>query len=273
MLRPLVAVLLALSIHGTCFGWGADGHKIIGAIAAASLSKETAKAISDLIGEETLADACCWADEIKSDKSYDWAKSLHYINAPRGAQSIDMKRDGAGGEQIVTAIATNLATLKDASQPKAKRVEALKFLLHFVGDIHQPLHVSYKEDLGGNKLTVQSFGKKSNLHKVFDTDLIQRRLRDTKGGWAVMSADLRQAITDEQRKQWLANLDALAWANESLVITIQLYKQPPADLKVDTAYYKQWSPVVNERLQMAGVRLGALLNDAFQTNAPAKKPA
>jgi hypothetical protein len=137
-----------------------------------------------------------------------------------------------------------------------------------VGDIHQPFHVSYKEDLGGNKLTIQAFGRKSNMHKVWDSDLIQRRLKDTKGGWAVMSADLRESITVPERKKWTTSADPAVWANESFGITRQLYSTAPTGKAgIDDVYYKQWLPTLNTCLEVGGVRLAALLNDALDPGA------
>ena len=270
-MRAFPTILSLLLIAPTCFAWGGEGHRIVGSIAAAQLDKSTAKLVAELLDDQTVADAACWADEVRSDRQYDWIKPLHYINVPRGATSVDMQRDGAKGEQVVSSIAKYRDILKDTSRPKAERAEALKLLLHFVGDVHQPMHVSYKEDLGGNKLTVTSFGKKSNMHKVWDTDLIQRRLRDTKGGWATMSADLRQAISEDQRKAWAASTNPADWANESFAITMQLYAKAPGNDGVDDAYYKQWSPTLDARLQAAGVRLGTMLNEALKAPAAPKK--
>jgi hypothetical protein len=268
LIASCVAGSLAASLAcEPCFAWGDDGHKIVATIATSQLSEPAQRALRELLGDETVADACCWADEVRSNRQYDWIKPLHYINVPRGATSVDMQRDGAKGEQVVTSIAKYRDILKDTSRSKAERAEALKLLLHFVGDVHQPMHVSFKEDLGGNKLTVTSFGKKSNMHKVWDTDLIQRRLRDTKGGWATMSADLRQAITDDQRKAWAASTNPVDWANESLAITLQLYAKAPGNAGVNDDYYKQWNATLNARLQAAGVRLGAMLNDTLKAPA------
>ncbi|MBM4113824.1 MAG: S1/P1 nuclease [Phycisphaerae bacterium] len=268
--RPVVAIALLLavaigSLHERAAAWGNDGHRIIGTIATAQVSESTAKALRELLGDETTADACTWADEIRRDRSYDWVKPLHYINVPRGSERLDLARDGAEGQQVVSAIGKYKAILADTTKPKAERVEALKFVLHFVGDVHQPLHVSYADDLGGNKLSLKSFGKKSNLHKVWDTDLIDRELsRMRSGGWAVLSANLREAIKPEQRTKWASSRDPLQWANESLAITRTIYANPPqGNGDVDDAYFTRWMPTVNERLQMAGVRLAVLLDEAL----------
>jgi len=264
--------LLPLLLAARCLAWGGDGHRIVGTIASSDLTPAAAAAMRELLGDETLADACCWADEVRSDRTYDWLKPLHYINVPLGATALDMSRDGAKGEQVVDAIARFRKVLADPSQPKEKRREALRLVLHFVGDIHQPLHVSYAVDLGGNRLSVVSFGAKSNMHRVWDTDLIRRKLKDTKGGWATLSADLRQSITDQQRETWRAVTEPRAWADESLSITRRLYREPPdAKEGVNDAYWQAWMPVVNERLQMAGVRLAAVLNAALDPK-PESKP-
>ncbi len=276
----LIAFLPALLIAGPCLAWGADGHRIVGTIASSDLTPATAAAVRELLDDQTLADACCWADDVRSDRQYDWIKPLHYINVPQGATSVDMARDGAKGEQVVGAIERYRKVLADASQPKERRLEALRLILHLVGDIHQPMHVSYAADLGGNRLAVVSFGSKSNMHRVWDTDLIRRRLKDTKGGWATMSADLRQSITAEQREAWRKAADPRDWADESLAVTRRIYAGPPdAKEGVNDAYWTVWMPVVNQRLQAAGVRLAAVLNAALDpkgeapTLAPSPAPS
>ena len=260
--------LWALLLAARALAWGGEGHRIVGTIASSDLTPAAAAAMRDLLGDQTLADACCWADDVRSDRTYDWIKPLHYINVPQGATKLDMARDGAKGEQVVGAIERYLKVLADPTQPKERRLEALRLVLHFVGDIHQPLHVSYAVDLGGNRLSVVSFGSKSNMHRVWDTDLIRRQLKDTKGGWATLSADLRQSITPQQREAWRAETDPRAWADESLAITRRIYREPPdAKEGVNDAYWKGWMPVVNERLQKAGVRLAVVLNAALDPKA------
>ena len=247
-----------------CFAWGDDGHKIVATIATSQLSEPAQQALRDLLGDETVADAAVWADKMRSDTQYDWIKPLHYINVPRNATSLDMSRDGNDGKQVVSSILKYRDILKDTTKPKEERLLALRLLIHFVGDLHQPFHVSYKDDLGGNKLMVQAFGRKSNMHKVWDSELIQRRLKDTKGGWATMSADLRQSITPAELKKWTASADPAVWANESFSITRTLYRDAPnAKTGVDDAYFRQWLPTLNTCLEVGGVRLGALLNDAL----------
>jgi S1/P1 Nuclease len=274
MLRIPAIISLSLAAAAPCFAWGGDGHRIVATIATSYLTEDVAKQVHDLLGDQTVADAATWADDMRSDPKYDWIKPYHYIDLPRNAQSVDMKRDGAEGKQVISGILKYREVLRDTSRPKEERLEALRLLFHFVGDVHQPFHVSYTDDKGGNMLSVLAWGKKSNMHRVFDSDLISRRLKDTKGGWATMSADLRNAITDAQRKQWSSAADPVIWANESFSITRQAYsKAPNARTGVDDAYWKEWMPTVNLRLEMAGVRLAALLNDALKAPGSSGSPA
>lgn len=266
-LVAIVASLRSLLVVPSAFAWSHEGHRVIGTIASANFDEATAKAVRELLGDQSVADACCWADDVRSDHRYDWIKPLHYINVPRGAERVDLKRDGLDGQQAVSAILKYRDVLKDPEASKEERVLALRLVLHLVGDVHQPLHVSFRDDLGGNKLRLKAFGRDSTLHRAWDTDLVRRRLRDTSGGWPVLSADLREAITPEQRAKWSKSRDPVAWANESLAITRRIYaSMPKAPGDVDDSYYAKWMPTVNERLQAAGIRRAVLLNDAFATS-------
>ena len=266
-----------------CFAWGADGHRIVGTIAASQLSPEATKAVAELLGEHNIADSCYWADEMRSNPAYDWVKPLHYINVPRGATTVDMKRDGLDGQQVVGAIQKYRVILADKSLSKEERLLALRLLLHFIGDIHQPLHASYSDDKGGNLLTVRAFGAKSNMHKVWDSDLITHEMSGSKSArktWQELADDLRKSIKPRQIAQWKKSLDPVAWADESLAVAIQIHAnlpKPPTESGGDDVaepYAKRWTETVHERLQTAGVRLAAVLNEALgSAAAPATKPA
>jgi hypothetical protein len=126
----------------------------------------------------TLAHASTWPDRIKSPKhtqfrQYAFARKLHYVNSPPDANGYGRGRDCPEGKCVIEAIHTYRTLLRDAMDPKMRLV-ALKFLAHFVGDIHQPLHVGYKRDRGGNDMAVQFFNQKTNLHKTWDTLILRR---------------------------------------------------------------------------------------------------
>ncbi|MDA1008517.1 MAG: S1/P1 nuclease [Planctomycetota bacterium] len=269
-LHIIVIAVLGLAMSMTrCFGWGGDGHRMIGAIAQSQLNEQAAEAVKGLLGDETLAEACCWADKIRGEKEYAWVSPLHYINAPRDAKTVDLDRDGLDGQQIVSSIGKYREILKDSEKPKEERILALRLLAHFVGDIHQPLHVSYKDDKGGNMLTVTHLGTRSSMHSVWDSGFIKQHCKKMELSWETMGAALRETITPDEQRRWSQSLDPVEWANESLVLTISIYAKLPEPPKVKGADdftesdAQHWMPTVADRLQTAGVRLGAVLNDAL----------
>jgi len=255
-------------------GWGGNGHRIVGAIAASYLTQEARNAVTGLVGEESLAQVSTWADEIKSDESYDWAYRLHFINLPRDAEKVDMARDCVAGECVVAAINKFTAIMADAKEEREKRIEALKFLVHFVGDIHQPMHVSYADNLGGNTVKVNWFGKtedsgpfgdfKWNLHGVWDFGFISRR---TGNDWVALAIRIRADIKDHHLIDWSSTRDPEDWANESYYITRQIYEHLPRNKILGQEFYEKHIATVETRLAAAGVRLAALLNRSFSSAA------
>ncbi len=251
-------------------GWGGNGHRIVGAIAASYLTEQARATVTDLLGDETLATASTWADEIKSDESYNWAYRLHFINLPRGVEKVDLARDCVGGDCVVAAINKYSAIMADSGAEREDRIEALKFLVHFIGDIHQPLHVSYADNLGGNTVKVSWFGKTAdtgpfgdfewNLHGAWDFGFISQR---TGSDWVALALRIRADINDLQLINWSSTRDPEEWANESYYITRQIYDQLPKDKVLGQGFYEQHIATVETRLASAGVRLAALLNRSF----------
>lgn len=223
-------------------------------LAADHLSPAARRAVAALLADEpepTLAGIANWADEIRSKES----GPLHYVNFPRGTCRYEQARDCPEGRCVIAAIEKSIATLKRADQPAPARNEALKHLVHFVADLHQPLHAGRASDRGGNTVQLQWQGEGTNLHQLWDSLLVrgidpdwQRRAADL----AVKSAGIAPA-----------SLDSAEWAREScaVVASAGFY---PASAKIDEAtYLKRWQPTVDERLSLAGMRLAALLNALF----------
>lgn len=259
--RGSLVVLLLLFSAVPCFSWGAQGHQIIAMIASGDLNERARVAVRDLLGSPTLVDVSTWADEITRGPAYEWTKPLHYINVPRNATQVEHWRDCPNNLCVVAAIENYTGTLGNRSAPRRQRTEALKFLVHFVGDIHQPLHVSYADDRGGNNVPLRWFGEPDwNLHSVWDDGLVKRCLgRDR----TAVIRRMRQRISEEQFRLWQNSPEPEAWANESLAITRRLYGELPARGEAGREYCQQNSGTVEQRLAAAGVRLAALLNSIF----------
>ena len=132
--------------------WGKTGHRVVGQVAQDNLTPSALKAVTEILNGETLATVSTWSDEIKSDSSYDEFKKWHYVNLPLDKKYCEVEHQS---ENIVTAIKKCIVVLKDSTSTKEDKTFHLKFLVHLVGDIHQPLHVGRYEDLGGNKIYVK----------------------------------------------------------------------------------------------------------------------
>lgn len=269
--RAVVTVLgaLACAVLG---GWGADGHRVVGQIAASHLNTKAKAEVEALLGDLTLADASTWADDIRGNHRYDWARLLHYVNVERGDDAFDLETHCPDEGCVVQAIITYTETLKSASASREEKIEALKFLVHFVGDVHQPLHVGYADDKGGNDIKVKFFNRQAKLHAVWDTLIIQR----IGESWQDLAARLDAGISDADRAQWGASPDPEAWANESFQLAVSHAYRDESGGPVVTGdvlgqvYFDLNRDVVEERLAMAGVRLAALLNEIYpEAAAPA----
>ena len=173
-LRHLRCILLVAGAlcAGNAFAWSAEGHRIVARLAAAGLTPDARAAVAELLAGEpdpTLAGIADWADRLR-DEDPERGKTTsrwHFINFA-GHCDYDAGRDCRGGDCVVAAINRSYLALADHERPVQERREALKFLVHFVGDAHQPLHASMRDDLGGNRHQVNVGGKGSNMHRVWD---------------------------------------------------------------------------------------------------------
>jgi hypothetical protein len=190
--------LFLLIVPANSFGWGSDGHKIVASIAEARLTPAAKAQVDALLDGAHLADVASWADEVRRDRPA--TSRWHYVDIPYDAYNYDAARDCQltdHGDCVIAEIARAEKVLSDTSQTKNDRTEALKFLVHFVGDMHQPLHSIERKDpatghgdAGGNTVRVTFFGQPANLHGVWDSGIVAH------GG-----------ITLDQVQKWLATQD------------------------------------------------------------------
>lgn len=262
------AVLLVLLLPSVTWAWGGDGHQIICLIAEDRLTPAAKAGIRDLLGAANISDAevASWADEVRRQRSK--TAPWHYVNIPFDAAGFDAARDGHGGNNVVDKINDFKAVLKDPKASKTDRVEALKFLVHFVGDLHQPLHcVDRNGDKGGNGRLVFFLdqGRAVNLHKVWDTVILLNHKGTTRN--VDYAEKLNAEITPEEAADWAKGTTA-EWANESHAIAVRIvYRGVPAEgppPKLDQKYVDTAGTVIDGQLQVAGVRLAAILNDVFR---------
>lgn len=164
--------ILALAIHcHSVLAWGIDGHQIVAMLSEFQLSPDVRKEVDGLLALEpgaTLASISTWADEHRNPFTAAW----HYVNFPRGDSNYQPKRDCPNGKCVIAAIDLQLEILRTPGDDE-KRLTALMHVVHFIGDIHQPLHAGFGDDRGGHSYQLQAFMRGSNLHAVWDTGLIK----------------------------------------------------------------------------------------------------
>lgn len=254
--RPTVwlTVLIATAV-APAGAWGPIGHRTIGQIAENHLTPEARRAVAALIGPSTLAEVAFWADEVRADPAWKHAEAWHYVSIEDGSTYAAAEKNPAG--DVLVALAQQEATLRDPKNPPADRAVALKFLVHFIGDLHQPLHVGRRADAGGNKVQVTFNGVPENLHWVWDALI----LRDEGYSYTELARFLDHP-TAAQIRAWQAG-SYLDWGMENLPLRPQIYDI--GDGKIGYLYaFRNW-PIVEDRLLRAGVRLAGVLNRIFAT--------
>jgi S1/P1 Nuclease len=257
-MRRLVAALLCFVLPASpAFAWGQTGHRVTGAIAEHYLSGTARAHVRLLLGTETLAQAATWPDDMRSDPSEYWQKTAsayHYVTVPAGKTHIEVGAPPEG--DAVTALARFAQVLRDPNASLADKRLALRFSIHIVGDLHQPLHAGRPGDRGGNDVKVTWFGAQTNLHSVWDSGMIDsRQLSHSElADWLV------GAITPEQVIAW-SDPDPETWIAESVALREQVYPDKPA---LSYAYAYRFGPALDGRLSRAGVRIAAYLNRIFE---------
>ncbi|NQU49407.1 MAG: S1/P1 nuclease, partial [Planctomycetes bacterium] len=144
--------------------WGGDGHPIVGKLVYHCLTPEARQGFARILEGKRMSTVSSWADVVRSQRG---EHGDHYLNVPRTAHEVDLSRDANGGKNVVSAIQNNAQPLLDPQATPTLRKEALQYLIHYVGDVHQPLHISFADDKGGNSIKVKAFGESSNLHAVW----------------------------------------------------------------------------------------------------------
>jgi hypothetical protein len=266
---PWLCLAVASLLPSLACAWGGEGHQVVALIAEERLTPKASAAIHELLGEDVHisdAEVASWADQIKRERRR--TSPWHYTNIPIGSFGYDKVRDGNDGNDIVRRIESFKALLADKTQTPEARAEALKFLVHLVGDLHQPLHCAERQgDRGGNGrlcFVLEAKGRATSLHTVWDTTLLRRMIGRTR--IAEFSEKLNDAISEEDEKAWTSG-SIIDWANESWrVAGEKVYTSVPVDGPppvLDQPYVDVATPVIEDRLKRGGVRLATVLNEAL----------
>lgn len=235
--------------------WGKTGHRSTAEIADSYLKKSAKKKIEKLLDGKSLALISTYGDEIKSDPSMDKYRKWHYINIPEGKTYDEVKDDM--GPNIITALRLCEKKLTDDSTPRKKKQFYLKMLVHLMGDLHQPMHIGHSKDRGGNDIKLKWFGEDTNLHRVWDSDMIQ----SYRMSYSELAKNKKKLTKDEIGK--LKKGDFVSWMKETQHITKKAYNSVSPDDSLSYDYMEKWFPTVRQQLQRGGVRLAKVLNKIY----------
>ena len=237
--------------------WGKTGHRVIGQIAEQYISEKTKKSINYLLDGLSLAYVSTYADEIKSDKNFRHLDSWHYVNLNMDESYFNSKKNPNG--DIFYAINKCIEELRDNNSSKSDKSFYLKLLVHFIGDLHQPLHVGKKEDRGGNDIKLHWFDELTNLHALWDTGLIEF--------FKMSYSELAENLTTNHNYQetFFDDGDIYLWMLESQKIAKDIYANTKPNSKLGYEYHYKYFHKASNQLKIAGKRLAMVLNNIFDS--------
>ncbi|MGE3608385.1 MAG: S1/P1 nuclease [Bacteriovoracaceae bacterium] len=260
-MKKIILIFLFLISSSKILAWGPEGHVIIAQIAEDNLTNEAKVKIKNLLGQKTsLPSIANWADSIKGQREWSHTKSWHFVDIPDGQNYEDIPHSPTG--DAVMAITDQVQVIKDPKSNQVAKQNALKFIVHFVGDIHQPLHVGRPSDRGGNDIQVLFNGRNQNLHAVWDSGLINHR-----------PLSLNEYIRFLEFQNFLDpayDIPELSFSQiiaEDMGARMSIYNFESNDEQViilSQNYIDENSAIVNQRLLLGGKRLASLLNSVFR---------
>ncbi len=235
--------------------WGQTGHRATGHIATQLLTDEATEQVNRVLEGNSLAEVSTWMDEVRSDNSFRYMSPWHYCTIPEGKTYEEAGTPEEG--DVIWAIEKMVSELKSGDLSAEQEAINLKVLVHLVGDLHQPLHVGNGTDRGGNDARVQWFGENSNLHRVWDSEMIDgKQLSFTE-----LADFIDDPLTDELVAEWQST-SVLDWAYESQGLLDQVYEYPENG-RLSYEYSFLNFDTVELRLLQAGVRLAGLINQIY----------
>lgn len=251
----LLAMLFATSIPA--FGWGEKGHNAIAHIAQKHLTRRAEREVTRLLDGHNLAYPSAWADGLRNDRRYDAFTTWHYANADEGQTYATAHKEPAG--DVYTAVNFCVEQLEKKGASDSLRGMYLKLLIHFVGDMHCPMHAGRASDRGGNDFAIDFRGTGSNLHRLWDSQLPDAAHPWSAYEWA-LNIDHRMSRAERDA---LSAGTSLEWMEETVRLSHLLYADTPQDEPIGWPYINKYSPLAEQKFLEAGHRLARLLNEIF----------
>ncbi len=262
-LTPRILLLVFSLMPSSVYAWGKQGHEIVALVAEERLDNGVRGEVHALLNGTTFIQASTWADEERTPETKPW----HFVNIPFTENRYDATRFCPEAQCVVGQIERCRAVLADSTAEQSQRHQALKYLIHFVADLHQPLHAGDKTDRGGNEVLVEFLGQTMNavsrtpwnLHAVWDSGILEREVTGVHQYAERLNAWLRV-----QPAGAFQDGSVVDWAMESHMIAKESVYAFPPTRQLGEDYYRASVPVLNAQLAKAGVRLAKLLNEALR---------
>lgn len=260
LLKIALVVIFFITSSGSLFAWGTTGHRVVAEIAERNLSRKAKRNIQKLIGNQSLAYWANWPDFIKSDPAMKFSDTWHYVNVEGNLSHDDfMKELANSSEENLYKKALFLADqLKNNKNLDLKtKQQYLYYIIHMIGDGHQPLHVGRLEDLGGNKVTVEWFGSKTNIHSVWDSKLVDFDKYSFTEYATVLD------LNDKKLKKELAEGTLADWIYDSYTIANKIYAEVKQNDDLSYRYHYLNKDILENQMLKGGVRLAKVLNEIY----------
>ena len=255
--RSLISFSLIALSSVPMFGWGQKGHDTVAFIAENHLTPSTLAQINELLDGRSIVYWANWMDNASHTPEYAYTKTWHYKNIDEEF-TYDTAPNIPEGN-IVQALYEQTGVLNDPEASKAQKALALKMVVHFMGDLHQPMHMGRASDLGGNRHSVKLFDRHSNLHSAWDSWLPEQAHKWSYTEWA-------QQI-DRNDSTLIAEIFTLSnpdeWGRETYNIATRIYDTTPGDAALSYDYIAEWTPIIEQQFLRGGLRLADILNSVF----------
>ena len=249
--------LLIVISYLQAFPWGQKGHDTVCFIAENHLTSVTKNAVESLLDGKSIVYYANWLDNASNTPEYEYSKTWHYknIDADETYETAALHENG----DIVKAIREQVTILTNLTSTKQEQSLALKMVIHLLGDIHQPMHMGHRSDLGGNKWKIKYFNAPTNLHSAWDSKLIESAHKWSYTEWQ----NQLDRVNNEEELEIIAEGTPEKWGKECYEVASKIYSTTPPDQNVSYDYIAEWTPIIEQQLLRGGLRLADLLNSIF----------
>jgi len=249
MIRKILAVVLLVVTASHMHAWGDEGHSMVADIAMHYLSPSVKAKVQSYLKTDTPAATAMWMDKMRNNAQYDYMKPFHFANYEKEEAVVEMPN-----ANVIHILNLTIADLRGYHSLNAGQVKyKLRLLFHLMGDLHQPLHVGYGSDRGGNEVNVKLNGHQMKLHSLWDSGIIQNR-----------HIELQDCLDTPIRESLTGPINVLAWAKESRAALPKVYGFG-TDKNINANYLATGEKITKLRLHLAGLRLARILTEVFQS--------